>query len=42
MDKTNELLERCSYCKDYPNDCGIYVMMALWQKECMFFRNKND
>ena len=42
MDKTNELLERCSHCKDYPNDCGIYVMMALWQKECMFFRNKND
>ena len=41
MDKTEELLERCFKCKDYPNDCGIYFMMALWNKECKFFR-KNE
>ncbi len=41
MDKSDELLKRCFSCKDYPNDCGIYFMAALWQKECVFFRKKN-
>lgn len=41
MDKTDELLEKCLTCKDYPHDCGIYLMMALWKKECKFYR-KND
>lgn len=37
MDKTEELLERCFKCKSYQeDDCGIYFMMALWQKECPF------
>ena len=39
MDKSDELLERCFKCKSYQeNDCGIYFMMALWQKECKFFK----
>ena len=41
MDKSDELLKRCFGCKDYPDDCGIYFMVALWQKECVFFRKKN-
>ena len=41
MNKTNELLKKCFKCKDFPKDCGIYLMMALWQKECKFFR-END
>lgn len=40
MDKSDELLERCSKCKDYPKDCGVYLMMSLWQNECKFFREK--
>ena len=40
MNKSDELLERCFKCKDYPNDCGIYFMMSLWEKECKFFREK--
>ena len=40
MDKFDELLERCFKCKSYQeDDCGIYFMMALWQKECKFFRS---
>lgn len=39
MDKSDELLERCFKCKSYQKDeCGIYFMMALWQKECPFFK----
>lgn len=38
MDRTEELLERCFKCAEYPDDCGIYFMMALWQRECKFFR----
>jgi len=39
MDKSDELLERCFKCKSYQeNDCGIYFMMALWNKECKFFK----
>lgn len=42
MDKFDELLERCFKCKSYQQDeCGIYFMMALWNKECKFFI-KND
>lgn len=37
-----ELLERCFKCKDYPDDCGVYFMMALWGKECKFFRKKES
>ncbi len=40
MDKTDELLDKCFKCVDYPDDCGIYFMMALWKKECKFFREK--
>lgn len=40
MDKFDEILEKCSHCVDYPHDCGIYFMMALWNKECKFFKNK--
>ena len=40
MNKTDDLLEKCSHCKDYPNDCGVYVALALLQKECKFFREK--
>jgi hypothetical protein len=40
MNKTDELLEKCSHCKDYTNDCGVYVALALLQKECKFFREK--
>ena len=36
------LLDKCSHCIDYPEDCGIYVMMALWEKKCKFFREKNE
>jgi len=40
MDESDKLLERCFKCKSYQeNDCGIYFMMALWQKECIFFKN---
>ena len=40
MDKFYELLERCFKCKSYQeNDCGIYFMVALWQKECNFLKN---
>ena len=39
MDKSDELLNRCFECKSYQeDDCGIYFMMALWQKECKFFK----
>ena len=39
MDKSDELLKRCFKCKSYQeDDCGIYFMMALWQKECIFFK----
>ena len=42
MDKFDKLLERCFKCKSYQEDeCGIYFMMALWNKECKFFI-KND
>jgi len=38
MDKTEELLNRCFKCKAYQEDeCGIYFMMSLWQKKCIFF-----
>lgn len=38
-DKVDELLERCFKCKDYQeNECEIYFMMALWNKECSFFK----
>ena len=41
MDKTEELLKKCFKCKDYlNNDCGIYFMMALWKKECKFYKEK--
>lgn len=37
---TEELLERCFQCKEYQTDeCGIYFMMALWQKKCKFFKH---
>ncbi len=40
MDKLDELLERCFKCKGYQEDeCEIYFMMALWQKECKFLNN---
>ena len=39
---SDELLEVCSKCVDYPKDCGIYFMMALWKKKCKFFRERND
>ena len=42
MDKSDEILERCFKCEDYQNnECGIYFMMALWQKECKFFKDGN-
>ena len=38
MDKSDELLKRCFKCESYQKDeCGIYFMMALWEKECEFF-----
>lgn len=40
MNKSDELLERCFKCEDHPSNCGIYFIMALWQKECKFFREK--
>ena len=40
IDKFDELLARCLKCKSYQeDDCGIYFMMALWEKECPFFIN---
>ena len=40
MDKLDEILERCFKCKSYQeDDCGIYFMVALWQKDCKFFRS---
>lgn len=40
MNKSDEILERCFKCKSFQeDDCGIYFMMALWQKECKFFKN---
>ena len=40
MDKFDELLKRCFKCKSYQeNECGIYFMMALWNKECKFFKS---
>ena len=42
MDKFDKLLEKCFKCKSYQEDeCGIYFMMALWNKECKFFK-END
>lgn len=39
MDKFDEILKRCFKCKSYQeNDCGIYFMMAIWNKECKFFK----
>lgn len=37
-----ELLDRCFTCEDYPEDCGIYFMMALWEKKCKFYRKKKE
>ena len=38
MDKSDELLDRCFKCESYQKDeCGIYFMMALWEKKCEFF-----
>ncbi len=40
MNKSDEILERCFKCKSYQeDDCGIYFMVALWQKDCKFFRS---
>ena len=39
MNKSDELLKRCFKCKSYQEDeCGIYFMMALEEKECNFFK----